>query len=129
MTHHPRSQHARRASTLVISMFIIALLALFIGAAFDYTRGTAYTARRGRDMTAAQALADGALEVAFKKWEVYMAANQSSVFATASAGTFASRRRFQDQDRRSHRRAARHQRRDQRFQGHRGQHLARRPGG
>ena len=83
------SRHHRRASTLVISVFIIALLALLIGAAFDYTRGTAYVARRGRDLTAAQALADGALEAAFKKWQVYMAANQSSVFATSSSGTFA----------------------------------------
>ena len=91
----PRSRHTRRASTLVISVFIIALLAVFIGAALDYTRGTAYVAKRGRDMTAAQALADGALEAAFKKWEVYMAANQSSVFATASAGTFASAADFQ----------------------------------
>lgn len=89
MHTHP-TRHTRRASTLVLSMVIIALLAILIGVAFDYTRGTAYVARRGRDMTAAQALADGALEVAFKKWEVYMAANQSSVFATASSGTFAS---------------------------------------
>lgn len=86
----PRSRNQEHASTLVISVFIVALLALLIGAAFDFTRGTAYVARRGRDMTAAQALADGALEVAFKKWQVYMAANQSSVFATASSGTFAS---------------------------------------
>ena len=85
-----RSRKREHASTLVISVFIIALLALLIGAAFDFTRGTAYVARRGRDMTAAQALADGALEVAFKKWQIYMAANQSSVFATASSGTFAS---------------------------------------
>ena len=85
MTHIPRSRHGQSGSTLVISVFIIALLALFIGAAFDYTRGTAYAARRGRDLTAAQALADGALEAAFKKWQVYMAANQSSVFSSAGA--------------------------------------------
>ena len=86
----PSPRQRQRASTLVISVFIIALLAMFIGTAFDYTRGTAYVARRGRDMTAAQALADGALEAAFKKWQVYMAANQSNVFGTASSGTFAS---------------------------------------
>ncbi len=85
-----RPPHKTRGSTLVISVFIIALLAVLIGAAFDFTRGTAYAARRGRDLTAAQALADGALEVAFKKWQVYMAANQSSPLATATSGSFAS---------------------------------------
>ena len=84
-----RPPYNQKGSTLVISVFIIALLAVLMGAAFDFTRGTAYVARRGRDLTAAQALADGALEVAFKKWQVYMAANQSSSFATSAGGTFA----------------------------------------
>ncbi len=73
---------SRRGSTLVMATFVVALLATFIGLAFDFTGNTALGARHGRDLSAAQALANGALEVAYKRWQAYMAAKQASVIGS-----------------------------------------------
>ena len=58
-------------------MFVIAILAVLIGLALDYTSNTARTSARARDYTNAQALANGALEVAYKRWQSYMSSNQA----------------------------------------------------
>ena len=77
-----------RGSTLVVAVFVIALLATFIGLAVDYTTSTAGATRRARDLSNAQALANGALEAVYKRWQVYMASKQFSnfsLYATSSA--------------------------------------------
>ena len=83
----PPQWRGERGSTLVVSLFIIALIATFIGLALDYTSSTARNAVRSRDLTTAQALADGALEAAYMKWQVYMAGHQSYAFKTDSSGS------------------------------------------
>ena len=63
-------------------MFMIAMLSIYIGLALDYTSGTGIISRRGRDYTAAQALANGALDAAYKRWQEYMSSNQAGAIAT-----------------------------------------------
>jgi hypothetical protein len=75
----PRRRVARvRASTLIMVMFTIAVLAVFLGIAVDFTSNTGMMSRRGEDFTGASALANGALDAAYIKWNEYMAANQAS---------------------------------------------------
>ena len=84
---HLRSRSSRTGSTLVVALFVVALLTTLIGLALDYTASTARLAVRGRDLTTAQALADGALEAAYMGWQKYMVPRQGSVYASdASAG-------------------------------------------
>ena len=85
-THLPATRRAR-GSTLVVAVFIVAILATFIGLAVEYTANTALVMRRARDLTNAQALANGAVEAAYKRWGAYMATRQSRPFAdyTSSA--------------------------------------------
>ena len=78
----PPISRSRRGSTLVMAMFVVALLAAFIGLAFDFTGNTALSARRSGDLSAAQALANGALEAAYKRWQVYMVSKQASVIGS-----------------------------------------------
>ncbi len=81
---------AARGSTLVVAVFVIAILATFIGLAMDYTSTTGISTRRARDLTAAQALANGALEAAYKRWQAYMGSKQFSnfsLYATSAAFT------------------------------------------
>lgn len=68
---------AERASTLVMAIFIIAMLATLLGVAFDYTSNTSLQARRSQDLTAEQSLAEGALEAAFATWKNYMVSRQN----------------------------------------------------
>ncbi len=71
----PRSPE--QASTLVLSVFIIALLTTILGVAFDYTANTGIASSRSQDLTAEQGMAEGALEAAFVAWKDYMVTNQS----------------------------------------------------
>jgi Tfp pilus assembly protein PilX len=73
--HLHRRQNA--ASTLIVVMFVITLLAVFIGVAVDYTMNTGHMSQRGRDFTNAETLANGALEAAFARWEDFMSADQA----------------------------------------------------
>ena len=66
----------QRGSTLIVAIFVVALLTTFIGLALDYTAGTARPAAHNADYTRAQAAANGALEAAFKSWQLYMNNNQ-----------------------------------------------------
>ena len=76
------ARHRRvHGSTLIVAVFIVAILASFIGLAVDYTANTAGAMRRARDLTSAQALANGALEAAYKRWSPYMATRQSRPFS------------------------------------------------
>lgn len=68
---------AERASTLVMAIFIVALLATILGVAFDYTSNTAIQARRSQDLTSEQSLAEGALEATFSTWKTYMVSHQN----------------------------------------------------
>lgn len=68
---------AERASTLVMAIFIVALLATILGVAFDYTSNTSIQARRSQDLTAEQSLAEGALEATFTIWKNYMSSHQN----------------------------------------------------
>jgi hypothetical protein len=75
------SAPARRpdgASTLIMVMFTIIVLAVFLGIAVDFTANTGLMSRRGSDYTAASALANGALDAAYKSWDEYMSDNQAS---------------------------------------------------
>ncbi len=83
LARYPRS----RGSTLVVAVFVIALLATFIGLAVDYTGTTATATRRGADLTNAQALANGALEVVYKRWQYYMASKQAGTIPVAPSAT------------------------------------------
>lgn len=71
------SQHSRRGSALVLAVFIVTLLGVLIGLAFDYTANTARITRRAADYSTAQAVGNGALEAVYKQWQMYMSANQS----------------------------------------------------
>ena len=85
-----RPPAARRGSTLVVAVFVIALLATFIGLADGLHRHHGHRhPKRGRDLTNAQALANGALEAVYKRWQTYMASKQ---FSTPSACTRPARR-------------------------------------
>ena len=75
-------QRHQTASTLIMVMFTIAMLAVFIGLALDYTSNTGSMSRRARDYTAAQALANGSLDAAYKRWQEYMAASQASTIGS-----------------------------------------------
>lgn len=70
---------SRQASALVLAIFIVAVLAVFLGVAFDYTSNTSIEARRGQDLTAEQSMAEGALEAAFATWKNYMVSHQNLV--------------------------------------------------
>jgi hypothetical protein len=59
-------------------MFTIAVLAVFLGIAVDFTANTGRMSQRGQDFTGASALANGALDAAYIKWNEYMSANQAS---------------------------------------------------
>ncbi len=74
----PNLHRRSRASTLVVAVCIIAILSTFIGLAVDYTMSTASASRRSRDFTNAQAAANGAVEVVYKRWHDYMATHQNS---------------------------------------------------
>ena len=76
------SRRRASASTLVMVMFTITILAVFIGLALDYTGSTGTLSRHARDYTAAQALANGSLDAAYKRWQVYMAANQAGTIGS-----------------------------------------------
>lgn len=78
----PTSKRRESASTLILVIFVVALLVVFIGLALDYTAHTARTSARAGDYTRAQALANGALEAAYKRWQVYMASKQASVIGS-----------------------------------------------
>lgn len=72
-----RPRAAERASTLVMAIFIVALLATILGVAFDYTSNTAIQARRSQELTAEQSMAEGALEATFSIWKNYMVSHQN----------------------------------------------------
>lgn len=84
MTPLPTPLHPERASTLIMVVFVIAILAVLLGAAFDYTTNTAILSSRSQDLTAEQGLAEGVLEGAFVVWKNYMAYYQN----TPSMGTY-----------------------------------------
>lgn len=72
-TLHPGPGRGREGgSAVLLSLITITLLAVLIGLALNYTSQTAAIGSRARDLTGAQALAEGALEVAFKRWQDYM---------------------------------------------------------
>lgn len=87
---HLSSRSARNGSTLVVTLFVVVLLTTFIGLALDYTSSTSRLAVRGRDLTTAQALADGALEAAYMGWQKYMVPRQGSVYAKVAIAGFTS---------------------------------------
>ena len=66
------------ASALIVVMFTIAILAVFIGLALDYTIGTAHESARARDLTNEESLANGALEAPYKGWQTYMLTYQAT---------------------------------------------------
>ena len=72
----------------MIAIFVVVVAGL-IGAALSYTSATARMGNRSRDMVPAQALAEGALELAFKRWQIYMVRTGGSQIPAASdlAGT------------------------------------------
>lgn len=74
----PRRSRCQTGSTLIMVMFMIAILGVFIGLACDYTANTALVSRRGRDLSACQALANGALETTYKRWQEFMLSNQAT---------------------------------------------------
>jgi hypothetical protein len=86
--HLPGRQNA--ASSLIVVMCTVAILAVFIGIAVDYTMNTGHLSQRGRDFTNAEALANGALEAVFKRWEEFMSGNQ----AQAVIGNYANTTNF-----------------------------------
>ena len=53
-------------------MFVIVTVAALLGIALEYTSHTALLSRRSRDVVPAQALAEGGLEVAYKRWKTWM---------------------------------------------------------
>ncbi len=71
-------QKTNRGSTLVLAIFVVALLAVFIGVAFEYTTNTARMMVRAASYSSAQALGNGALEAAFLEWRAYMQGNQAN---------------------------------------------------
>ena len=78
MPPHPFSiRRTEFASTLVVVMLTIAILSIFIGLALDYTMNTGRMSQRARDLTAEEALANGALEAAYKRWQTYMLGYQA----------------------------------------------------
>ncbi len=80
----PAARRRARGSTLVVAVFVIAILAAFIGLALDYTTNTAVMMRHARDLTNATALANGALEATYQNWRQYMAARQFSGIPSAA---------------------------------------------
>ncbi len=66
----------------------------FIGLALDYTASTARLAARGRDLTTAQALADGALEAGFMAWQKYMIPRQGYIVANSASSGYTSSSEF-----------------------------------
>ena len=85
MQPRPARPHRQHGSTLIVAIFVVALLVVFIGLALDYTAGTARAAARSADFTRAQACANGALEAAYKKWQLYMNNNQGGDITQYSA--------------------------------------------
>ncbi len=77
MTLHASHVRSERASTLVVAVLVIAVLATILGVAFDYTANTAIQSGRSQDLTAEQSTAEGVLEGTFVAWKNYMSANQS----------------------------------------------------
>ncbi len=85
----PIRSRARRqtGSSLVLAVFTVAVLSVLIGVTLDYTGTTAIASRRGRELTVAQGVANGALEAAYKNWQNYMANNQDGTMSVYSQGT------------------------------------------
>lgn len=67
-----RFRQRAHGSTILVSLFTITLLAVLIGLALNYTSQTAALGSRSRDLTAANAVAEGAVEAAFKRWQNYL---------------------------------------------------------
>ena len=84
---HTFRRRSQQASTLLLSVFIIALLATMLGVAFDYTANTGIASSRSQDLTGEQALAEGSLEAVFVAWKNYMVANQSLPIANYTTAT------------------------------------------
>ena len=85
----PRRRHSEQGSTLIVIAIFVVVVAGLIAAALDYTSITGRMGNRGRDMVSAQAVAEGALEIAFKRWQIYMVRTGGSQIPAASdlAGT------------------------------------------
>ena len=71
------TRRAESASTLVVVMLTVAILAIFIGLASDYTINTGRMSARAKDLTNEEALANGALEAAYMAWKKYMLSCQA----------------------------------------------------
>ena len=74
----PPTRRPESASTLVVAILTIAILAIFIGLASDYTMNTGRMSARARDLTSEEALANGALEAAYMAWKKYMLGYQAN---------------------------------------------------
>ena len=85
----PVARRRARGSTLVVAVFVVALLASFIGLAVDYTANTGLAMRRARDLTTAQTLANGALETLYQNWYQWVSTHQAqSIPITPSASSY-----------------------------------------
>ncbi len=85
----PVARRRVRGSTLVVAVFIVALLASFIGLAVDYTANTGLAMRRARDLTTAQTLANGALETLYQNWYQWVSTHQAqSIPISPSASSY-----------------------------------------
>lgn len=60
--------NSARGSTLFVVLFFMALLSIFVGAAFSLTSNTANIGNRSTQMTMAYAVADGAMELVYSRW-------------------------------------------------------------
>ncbi len=73
----PSTRRLESASTLVVAILTVAILAIFIGLASDYTMNTGRMSARAQDLTGEEALANGALEAAYTGWKKYMLGYQA----------------------------------------------------
>ncbi len=59
---------SQSGNTLFVVLFVVAVLSIFAGAAFNYTSGTANVSQRSTQMTLGYGVADAAMEVVFSRW-------------------------------------------------------------
>ncbi|MBS0657690.1 MAG: hypothetical protein JSR82_05500 [Verrucomicrobia bacterium] len=79
-----------RGSTLFVVLFFMALLSVFVGAAFSLTSNTATATNRSTQMTLAYAVADSAMELVFSRWRSIVSFNtnknlNAAVFITGDS--------------------------------------------
>lgn len=85
-----KTRHTR-GSTLFVVLFFIAVLSVFVGAAFNLTSSTANMSQRSSRMTLAYGVADGAMELVYSRWRSIVQHHttrnlNAAVFTTGTTG-------------------------------------------